>query len=377
MTALRRAFTIVELLVVITIIAILLGLLLPAVFSASDGALVAKSEANLRTLGQGHATYASEWNGRQYTAALDDIVLYGLDDSGGGTATPTTAITGYRDRVGEWPKGIMLGHGPHNDGTERVWMFRFDNEDSQNYPLMAPYVFEQTDETKRNLGWYRLPNVKALHDYVGGRFYDEVYYAPKDDIVLDSVQQALDAPSEYIATYPQGGPDGIIEKIGYSSYSMSAAALFSPAVFRNSSQGGFQSPWSIAAGMKTPSFSQVQYSSLKTHMLEHHWLQGRKSPCNAALEDQHYAECEPWYFNQGKESRPVTLFYDGHVELISVDQAERADARHQVQAGFGLWSRDTPLGPDGYFSGAGYDDANTSFHLFTTDGVRGRDILSD
>ena len=48
---------------------------------------------------------------------------------------------------------------------------------------------------------------------------------------------------------------------------------------------------------------------------------------------------------------------------------------HQWQAGYGLWSRDTPFGNDGYLMGDGYDFAETSYHVLTIDGVRGRDTL--
>ncbi len=52
-----------------------------------------------------------------------------------------------------------------------------------------------------------------------------------------------------------------------------------------------------------------------------------------------------------------------------------ADRRHDRQTGRGLWSRDTPFQEDGYFIADGYDFAETSFHILTTEGIRGRDIL--
>ena len=54
----------------------------------------------------------------------------------------------------------------------------------------------------------------------------------------------------------------------------------------------------------------------------------------------------------------MTLFYDSHVAVIGTEQAQRSDFQHLTQAGYGLWSRDTPFGgpPDGgYFMGDGYD----------------------
>ena len=68
-------------------------------------------------------------------------------------------------------------------------------------------------------------------------------------------------------------------------------------------------------------------------------------------------------------------FYDGSVRMMSVMEAMSSDRRHEKQAGFGLWSRDTPFKDEGYFIGDGYDFADTSFHILTTQGVRGRDTL--
>jgi hypothetical protein len=115
-------------------------------------------------------------------------------------------------------------------------------------------------------------------------------------------------------------------------------------------------------------------------MIEHSWLQNRKSSCSPyfeASDDPRRLSCEAWYFNHGWESSPVTLFYDGHVELIGVRDAERAHLRARVQNGWGLWSEDTPFGANGYYQNYGYDAANTSFHILTTGGILGRDIVSN
>jgi prepilin-type N-terminal cleavage/methylation domain-containing protein len=63
----RRAFTIIELLVVVSIIALLIGILLPAIGKARDQARLTMSQSNLRNLGTAHGNYEAEWSDRQFT----------------------------------------------------------------------------------------------------------------------------------------------------------------------------------------------------------------------------------------------------------------------------------------------------------------------
>ena len=106
------------------------------------------------------------------------------------------------------------------------------------------------------------------------------------------------------------------------------------------------------------------------------WLQNPRLPCNSGFRTLAFQGCVPYYFNHGTESRPATLFFDGHVAPIEVREAQRADSQHQVQTGYGLWSRDTPWGENGYYIDFGYDMATTSFHILTTNGIRGRDVVA-
>ncbi len=107
-------------------------------------------------------------------------------------------------------------------------------------------------------------------------------------------------------------------------------------------------------------------------MIEHSWVQGPPALCNPA-----FAGCEPYYFNQGIDSMPVTLFYDMSVRLLRNTDVLAADQRVLKQTGGvdGLWNRGTSLGTDGYMIPNGYDQAPLSYHILTTDGILGRDTL--
>jgi prepilin-type N-terminal cleavage/methylation domain-containing protein len=344
-----RGFTIVELLVVISIISLLVGILLPAIGKARDSARLRQSSSNLRQLGAAHQMYSSEWNDRQYQLSRDDFGAAGATNLAGYMADPAR---NYSIPLG-WADGVQ-------------WMFSSTS---------CPSCFEPISFTS-GFGYFRVPNTPAFTQYLSGRMYDPVFWAPKDRVLLDEsgVEECFEHPGDLCL------PEGGIPTYAVTSYCSSPAALYSPDVFSPPAPHGrgFQDPWSLAGGFRVPAMSQARYPDLKTHMLEHNWLQNPPTECNPNLVSSNpFTDCEPYYFNHGVESRPVTLFYDAHVSVIGTEQAQRSDYQRRTQAGYGLWSIDTPFGgpPNGgYFMGDAYDTTATSFHILTTDGILGRDI---
>jgi prepilin-type N-terminal cleavage/methylation domain-containing protein len=357
----RRAFTIIELLVVISIIALLIGILLPAISKARESAKLTESLTNLKNMGAAHQNYAAQWNDRQFTIAADNLGAYG-------------SVANYNTQVGEHP-GVALGWGSGAD--EGFWGYWMDLPG--NHTLVYPI------NPADGFGWFRIPNCKYFSEYVNGKFYDRTWYAPKDKLVLDVVEEYFDWPGEYVPSATVNGGNA-----GWSSYCLSPAALFAPKVM---DADGFTHPFSVAGGFKCPSMSQARHSDLKSHMLEHHWLQGtRNIGCNPSFENGTFNGCEPYYFNHGYESAPATLFYDGSVRVLGIREA--GDGDNQARVGNnegGLYFRPSKdpdemqgmqqLASDGYFLGAAYDFSagagfyETGFHILTKDGILGRDTL--
>lgn len=360
-----RAFTIVELLVVISIIGVLIGLLLPAIGRARDASRVNTSQSNLKNLGNAHNAYAADWADRQFTLTRDDLGTYA-------NVAAYNLANNIPGGAGAHP-AIMLGW---VDGN--LWSYSMGNP--ANHPFIMPIGFTGG---YAGFGWFRVPNARQFSTYLNSRFYDPIFYAPKDIAARAVLEPLFEDAAEYrpSAEIP-GLADGIA---GWSSYCLSPAALYSPDVFsRNRSTNlYFTDPWSLPAGFRTPSMSQARYGALKTFMIEHSWLQSRRNECNPSFTPGTYNGCEPYYFNHGRSSVPQALFYDGHVDGIGVTDAMSSDFRnrHSTQqssgTAIGLWSKDSPLGTSGYFMNEAYDFAETSFHILTVDGILGRDRFGE
>mgnify|MGYP003572751291 CR=1 FL=1 len=376
----RKGFTIIELLVVVSIIALLIGILLPAIGRAREQAKLTISFTNMKNLSTAHANYAAEWNDRQLTYIDDNIASYGQ--------SPGAAFGAYNSQHGGSGEQsnhppLILGWGYIRNGNTLGNYTYFAYRVSTNTANMGLVVPIRFDGSGRYFGAFRIPNGYQFSQYVSGKFYDKVFYAPKDEVAWDTVENSgcFAAPDEFADCVPP--VSGLGDLPAWSSYCLSPAGMFSPTVLQRGDN--YKNPWSLSAGFRSPAFSQCSYPSLKTHMLEHHWLQSRKQDCNPNFDVSVFGgNCEPYYFNASWDSSPVTLFYDGHVETLGVRKAQRQHLRTVAQSGGGdavgegLWHDGTPYGTYGYLQQYAYEtDANTSFHILTVDGIRGRDTNAD
>lgn len=76
----RKGFTIIELLVVVSIIGLLVAILLPAIGKARESALLTQSQSNLRSIGTASGVYGADFQDRQWTAVSDDLGQAGTCD---------------------------------------------------------------------------------------------------------------------------------------------------------------------------------------------------------------------------------------------------------------------------------------------------------
>jgi prepilin-type N-terminal cleavage/methylation domain-containing protein len=353
----KSGFTIVELLVVVSIIALLIALLLPAVAKGRDKALITQSVSNLKNLATANESYAGDWGDRQFTAIPDDTGLANGDCTlyKQNIACPPQVIVGTDPAGSIW--GAWLGGGGKCSGVVGagscgLWGF---------YP---PINFQNPSQ---GFGSFRVPNLKPFAAYVGRRFYDPTFYAPKDVLPLATAARFFTSPGEFDTTSGEFEP---------SSYSFSPAAMYDAKVLARNGTAfngqGYTAPQTLKAGYRSPPVSRCKYPSLKTRMIEQNWLQNTPdSPVNSAFA----GGTTPWYFNHGFNSAPACLFFDGHIELVGCQRSMQAGQRIAASQG-SVWSRNTPFGSEGFYGAQAYDFlVDTSFHILTTDGIEGRDVL--
>lgn len=346
----RRGLTLIELAATLAVLPILSAVLIPQLLKSRDSAKMSQSSSNLRWNSMACFSYAAEWKDRQWQAGKDDLTKYGND--------PVSALTAYEAQVGDHP-GLWIGW--TEDGR---WRFPLDGGFiASNFAMATPITFDESP-----FGYCRVPNARSLSMYMNNLFYDSMYYAPKDSAVLKCVQPLFEDPDEFIPAKEAGG-------IYWSSYCLSPAALVDPQVLRGPSLGGFVDPFTLEQGLRAPTIGQARFPELKTHIMEHHWLQNNDAGgCNPAFVGT-YEGCEPYYFNASLQSQPIAAFYDGHVEMLHNDETHADDKRMRDAGEDGLWLRQPGGAVTGYFEDTAAEDIEMSHHIYTRDGIRGRDVI--
>lgn len=305
----------------------------------------ADSQFKLAELAQANACYANDFAQRQFTAIPDSAAITG-------DVCATFLSTRF------CPSPLWLG----KDNGGGIWAFYIGGSGCGNYPgncgnwsALRTMNFANAES---EIGAFRIPNALGFREYLCRQYYSTDFFA-QDDPAHPAVVGLMNSPGEFV--YPA---TGISSGFAYPSYCWSPAAMLHPGVLRSRAEGGFQVPSAFTDSYRSPSVTQCMHPSLKTRMTEYNWL--RNAP-QANLT-----------FNSGAKSSPYTLFFDGSVQSISMAHAEADDAiaRAGSTSGDGLWSDDTTYGSAGWQPTASVDGTRTSFHILTTGGILGRDLLT-
>jgi prepilin-type N-terminal cleavage/methylation domain-containing protein/prepilin-type processing-associated H-X9-DG protein len=411
----RKGFTIIELLVVVAVIGLLVAILLPAIGRARESAQSTQSQSNLRNIGSAAAVYGVDFQDRQWSPIPDDFGrIPGISSPSEWGKWAAKRCSGQL-RLGKSAQGdqgffIPLAAPPLCPQAPL-------SADINNLRAYFPCSFKNING---NFGSFRLLNASSFNKYVGGRFYDDIFYAPKDLLVLDQIAQLK-------AQYPQDGDFfGTAKSVILSSYCWSPAAMWSPEVLTSKKPppnsplpvDKFIDPFTPAAGgsvaglWRTPTANQATYSELKTRVIEHSWLQNKPSnmiemtsgkwnmrgvlnpdqifklngrEAFQTMGDANNGMKQPWWFNEASMSLPNALFFDGHVGPIGVLEAVESNKRIKVR------NADKKRNFQGIYADGGVGDlgsapyqygcydnqaaAGCGMHMFTVDGIQGRDML--
>ena len=390
----RGGFTIIELLVVVSIIGLLMALLVPAISKARDSALQTQSLSNLRNLGAACQNYGAAWSDRQLTLMYDDFAQYI-------TGLSKTCGKDYYDKTGSCPPSLIVGFGGYSSTScgsgYGLWAFwtpcQASVGDWANVMYQLPFICTESwsDPGTDGFGLWRLPNIQNFNQYVGGKFYDKVFYSPKDKIQLDRAAPAFEKGDDYTQIC------NLSDKWVPSTYGFSPAGMWSSDVFKAETGVMSFSGKLPAALFRSPPASGASFPELKTRMTEVWWLQNKEGP---EFNPKFAGNSTPYYFNESITSMPCTLFYDGHI--ATAGPVDSMDGHATVTADNiasgksfkepGLYATKTlsnlpgPWGSyGGFFTGPdGKDGANfnydtqvnTSYHVFTVNGIQGRDFLN-
>lgn len=349
----RSGFTILDLAATVAVGTLMCAAALPLAAKAGSQNTRAVSRMHLNTLHVVHTMFAADHNDRQFSAIPDNFGL-----------RPSCAL--YQAQFG-CIDPLVLGE----DSLGQSWGFYLGcagngtNGACGNISCYKPIDFAEPTE-----GAYRYANTPRINEYVSGRFYDPVFFAPDDPTLTDQTRKFIRAGADF----ELNDPDGASYIWGRTSYDMSPAAMFDPVVMGDGQQGNnpqWRNPSSTSTaggyGYRSPAVSQCAYPSLKTRLMEHAMTSHAPAPCNKG-----HPGCFPYMWNQSIESQNIALFYDGSVQTLSARDAMNSDAHSATP----LWLRNTPLGVNGVDGAAAADaQVRTSAHFLTTYGIRGRDRL--
>lgn len=200
--------TLVEVLVVIAIIAVLAGLVFPALFQAKDASKKAACLSNLRQLGTGSSLYASDYDGRypqtRRSSAIPDVedVSGALDEPAYGSVLSLTL--NYSGDLSEL-KVLACPIDPDPFGRA-CYGVNPDSLPVASYIANAFFVFGLSEsEVSSPADSIQFAERRSLATAVADEFCDDIYHPwfSSGNILAPEIQ--MDAENGAVATQRHGG----------------------------------------------------------------------------------------------------------------------------------------------------------------------------
>jgi len=209
----RRAFTLVELLVVIAVVAVLIGLLLPGLGKARQAARSARDLSNVRTLETAHTIYYDQFDGFFIDAGLEDDSISGdatkawpfvLSDLYG----ESIALRAPDDRSPFWP----VDQGGQCRG---VSLRRYIDLLTDDDPDDDPRERDVCRWTSYGLNNYTTRSRQPPREFLGRDAYDAIFKIPTPFATVHFLRMtqgfdgSLFATSDHVHVedWPNAGPD--------------------------------------------------------------------------------------------------------------------------------------------------------------------------
>ena len=271
----RKAFTLVELLVVIGIIAVLIGILLPALNKARQQAATTKCLSNLRSIGHGIQMYAAEQNGFLVPGWIQE----------GGPDDDTSGGPG-RDNYATILVGLKYSEAPNRMGLPAE-----DDADSlidsiYRCPAGQPYKHEPAGSMQ--LGWPTSPT-----DAIGAHAWR---------------RKSIEGPGRWLGTgvmIDTWYGINMVNNIGVGTGAGAVAVKFFPfRKFKENSSGVLEGQWMKLTSIKNSSTLTIMFDGLRYF----HFDRNRVN------------------FRHNTNRTANFLFADGHAESLGIGVLPELDA---------------------------------------------------